>query len=237
MNGKCGAFPITCRKFGLLGKKRNHHAYEMEGHGMKTESVLVSRLALQSSHIWRLRWLSVVLALLILGLPAQAKDFQKELVPPVTEPISLNKSGEILNVNIRVIEPDAYYFRLRFYFREKDRADRARVRELTGGQEVDMSGKALNSGMPTPLLLQISCMDGTVVDQKEVDPLLTSWGTNNFDKVIGFTRLLPGTYGVRLVLQRAAPAFDGTPVAFVMASPPKTSFKPQQSDRRTACPR
>ncbi len=87
----------------------------MEGHGMKTESVLVSRLALQSSHIWRLRWLSVVLALLILGLPAQAKDFQKELVPPVTEPISLNKSGEILNVNIRVIEPDAYYFRLRFY--------------------------------------------------------------------------------------------------------------------------
>ena len=90
MNGKCGAFPITCRKFGLLGKKRNHHAYEMEGHGMKTESVLVSRLALQSSHIWRLRWLSVVLALLILGLPAQAKDFQKELVPPVTEPISLN---------------------------------------------------------------------------------------------------------------------------------------------------
>lgn len=182
------------------------------------------------------KWLAIALVVLIPWFPACANE-SKELIPPIIVPVSLKDSGEIVNVNIQVIEPDAYYFRLRFHFREKDQADRARVRTLTGGQEVDKSGKAIKPGVPTPVLLQISCMNGSVVDQKEIDPLLTSWGADNFDKVIGFTRLLPGSYNVRLSLQRAAPAFDGTPAEFVMASPPKTTFKSQESDRRTTCPR
>jgi hypothetical protein len=183
--------------------------------------------------ISKFKWLVIAVMISIPSLSVLAN----ESIPPVIIPVSLKDSGEIVNVNIRVVEPDAYYFRLRFHFREKDQADRARVRTLTGGQEVDKSGKAINPGVPTPVLLQVSCMDGTLVDQKEIDPLLTSWGAANFDKVIGFTRLLPGTYGVRLVLQRAVPAFDGTPTEFVMASPPKTTFKSQESDRRTTCPR
>jgi len=204
---------------------------------VSSEFISVSQSKLRNCRIWRLKWFAVAFVLLTLAVSAYAKDLQEELVPPVVLPVSLREAGEIVNVNIRVIEPHAYYFRLRFHFRETDQADRARVRTLIGGEEVDKSGKAMNPGVPTPVLLQLFCMDGTVVDQKEIDPLLTSWGADSFDKVIGFTRLLPGIYGVRLVLQRAAPAFDGTPATFVMASPPKTNFKPQQSDGGGACPR
>ncbi|GHU35894.1 hypothetical protein AGMMS50256_31740 [Betaproteobacteria bacterium] len=171
------------------------------------------------------------------GLSDYAQEEQEdseELVLPINIPVSLDKAGEILNERIRFTEPDAYYFRLKFYFHRNKQGDRERVRKLLGADHP--AWKATDPGVPTPVLLQVSCTNGTVVDQKEIDPLLTSWGGDTFSKVIGFTRLLPGVYVIRLVLQQDAPAFDGTPVTFSIAGSPKSSFKSLPSDRRTTCP-
>jgi hypothetical protein len=174
------------------------------------------------------------MALFLIFGTACAQDDSEKLAPPVKIPVSLNEGGEILNERIRIIEPDAYNFRLNFYFRWNDQVDRKRVRKLLGA--FHPAWKEADPGVPTPLLLQVSCTNGTVVDQKEIDPLLTSWGGNSFSKLIGFTRLFPGTYDVRLILQQAAPAFDGTRVTFSIAGIPKSNFKSQPSDWRTTCP-
>lgn len=133
-------------------------------------------------------------------------------------------------MRIRIVDPHAYSFRLRFYFRENDQADRARVRKLMGAYSA--REKAADPGVPTPILLKISCPDGTVLDQKEFDPLLTGWSADSFLKYLGFTRLLPGLYDIRLESQRASPEFEGTPVAFGMGSDKfKSIFRPNPLDK------
>jgi hypothetical protein len=87
--------------------------------------------------------------------------------------------------------------------------------------------------------LKVVCIDENrqngVAYQKEIDPLLTSWGIS-FDKIIGYTELPPGVYDVYAVLQSAAPAFEGTRVAFSIGYDKfKVNFNNPKLDRRTAC--
>jgi hypothetical protein len=172
----------------------------------------------------------VAFVLLGLVLSACTRNDSKEPVPPVILPISLGEAGPIVNMRIRVVDPNAYYFVLYFYYREEDPADRARVRTLMGAYAA--KEKAADPGVPTPVLLKITCPDGALLDQKEIDPLLTSWGADHFAKNIGFTRLLPGLYDIRLVSQRASPEFEGTPVKFTIGSDKyKSIFKSNPSDR------
>ena len=199
-----------------------------------------NEMSLNFSYAFRrfIGWLISSL-LLCLGLPVHADDLEEESIPPVIIPVSLNEAGEILKKRIRVVDHDVYYFRLRFFFRDRDQADRARVRRLTGGYEVDKFGKALEPGVPTPIQLKVVCIDegwqSGVVYQKEIDPLLTSWN-GSFDKIIGYTELPPGVYDVHVVLQSAAPAFEGTRVAFTIGYDTfKVAFNNPKLDRRTAC--
>jgi|694.fasta_scaffold04947_24 hypothetical protein len=157
--------------------------------------------------------LVVAISLLALTTCARASD---ELKPPVIVPISLRESGDILTKTIFVVDHHVYYFSLRFSFKENDQADRARVKGLIGGNEIDKEGKPLKPGLPTPVWLGVYAVDAgreIEVFTKEVDPILTSWGGDNFKKQIGFIELKPGKYVVRLRLLRASPEFNETPVA------------------------
>lgn len=141
----------------------------------------------------------------------------EDLKPPIIVPISLRESGDVLTKTIAVVDHHVYYFSLRFSFKENDQVDRARVKGLVGGHEVDKEGKPLKAGLPTPVWLGVYAVDtGREVEvfNKEVDLILTSWGGDNFKKQIGFIELKPGKYIVRLRSLRASPEFNDTPVAF-----------------------
>ena len=178
--------------------------------------------------ISKFKWLALAMMVSIQSLSV----FANESIPPVIIPVSLNEPGEIVNLRIKIIDHHIYYFGLRFSFDQKNSADRARVRLLTGGYETDKSGKPIDAGVSTPVLLTVTRVDGdnrTEIYQKEVDPLLTSWGDDNFKKQIGLSELSPGIYKVNIVLQRAAPSFNGTPVAFSIGYDKfKVNFKPSK---------
>jgi hypothetical protein len=153
------------------------------------------------------------------------------LSPPAIIPIPMNVAGNIVDTTIEVREDRIYYFSLRFSFRENDQADRARVRALTGSHETDKAGKALNPGVATPVYLKVSRLEGKQefdVYTKEIDPILTSWGGDNFKKQIGYSELKPGLYKIRLRLIKATPEFSETPVALTIGFDKfKTNFTPQ----------
>jgi hypothetical protein len=155
----------------------------------------------------------IAISLLALTACARASD---DLKPPVIVPISLRESGDVLTKKMAVADHHVYYFSLRFSFKENDQSDRSRVKELIGGNEIDKEGKPLKPGVPTPVWLGIYAVDAgreIEVFTKEIDPILTSWGGDNFKKQIGFIELKPGKYIVRLRSLRASPEFDETPVA------------------------
>lgn len=155
----------------------------------------------------------------------------KEARPPIILPISLKQSGKIVDTKISIVDHHVYYFSLRFSYKENDQADRARVKNLVGSHEVEKDGKPVNRGVSIPIRISVSLIKNsqeTEIFSKEVDPILTSWGGDNFKKQIGFTELKPGSYVVRVTLLQPAPAFEGTPVAFGIGYDKfKTNFNPK----------
>lgn len=198
-------------------------------HSFRRPSIASFSILIQ--YITKFRWLAIAVLILTPCFSFCATE-SKESVPPIIAPISLKSSGEIVNLHIKVVDHHVYYFSLRFSFREKEPEDRARVRLLTGGYERNKAGEPIDPGVPTPVLLVVARIDGekrTEVYQKEIDPLLTSWGSDNFKKQIGFAELQPGIYSVRLILQRATSSFDGTPVDFSIGYDKfKVNFKPNK---------
>ena len=143
-------------------------------------------------------------------------QFPNDLRLPAVVPISLKESGDVFTKTIDVVDHNNYYFSLRFSYNQDDQVDRARVRGLLGGHEIDKQRKPLEPGVSTPVLLTVYAMDAgqeVEVFKKEIDPILTSWGGDNFKKTIGFTELKPGRYLVQLKSLRACPEFNQIPVA------------------------
>lgn len=175
----------------------------------------------------RLLRLPLFLLCLPMGLSAQG-DY---LTPPLITPIYLNEAGKNFDATIQVVDHNIYYFNLRFSFRKDDPSDRARVRSLTGGHEVDKAGKPLFPGVPTPVLLKVHRVTGTEETEiyaKEIDPILSSWGGDNFKKQIAYTELKPGIYKIQLRILKAAPEFSDTAVAFTIGYDKyKTNFSPK----------
>lgn len=170
--------------------------------------------------------LVVMVAMSVLGYES------KEARPPIILPISLKQSGNIVDAKISIVDHHVYYFSLRFSYRENDQADRARVKRLVGSHEVKRDGKPLNPGVSVPVCISVSLIENskeTEIFSKEIDPILTSWGGDNFKKQIGFTELKPGSYVVRVALLQSAPDFEGTPVSFGIGYDKfKTNFIPQK---------
>ena len=173
--------------------------------------------------------LAGIISLLMLTACSQSP---KELKPPLIFPISLKETGVILSKKISVIDHHNYYFGLKFSFKEKDKADRARVKKLMGGNSIDKEGTPLEPGVPTPVRVSVYAVDtGKEIEifTKEIDPILTSWGGDNFKKIIGYTELKPGHYIVRLESLRAAVEFNETPVAFIISNNKfKINFVPKK---------
>jgi len=160
----------------------------------------------------------LLLLSIVLALRACTKDdgFPK---PPLSFPLSLEKAGNKIETNLRVVDCDAYYFRLEFSFDENDKGDRARVRKLTGDDVQDKSRKDFQPGVPNPVLLRVSSLEAGEEHEiyvKEIDPMLSSWGADSFAKIICFVRLEPGLYKVELKNLRSSPEFNGTPVTFTI---------------------
>ena len=133
-----------------------------------------------------------------------------------------------------------YEYLLRFYFQENNQTDRNRVRKILGGHEIDKSGNAREPGTPTPIRLIITKIDQTPevkIYSKEINPILTSWGSNSFSKNIGHCDLPPGKYRARLENLNQSNEFPSIPASFIIGMDKfKTTFNPNKSDKNKSCP-
>lgn len=170
----------------------------------------------------------LLLAMLIL-LPwfsVCAKDVQPPK-PPLTLPFAVQKAGNKVEMDLRIVEYRPYYFSLRFNFKEGDRADRARVKKLVGDDYQDKYG---DPGVPTSLRLEISVIEPAgervIVDKELSDLRLRSWGGDNFDKHIDMIKLKPGIYRVRVENLQDAPELTGTQTALRIYYNPNSTTLP-----------
>lgn len=133
-----------------------------------------------------------------------------------------------------------YEYHLKFKFPENNQVERARVRKLLGGYEVDKFGRAKEPGTPTPLKLIITRIDSSSEIKFyaiEIDPILTSWSTDSLDKNIGHCDLPPGKYKLHLENLRQSPELSTIPTYFVVGMDKfKFTFDPKKSDRSKSCP-
>lgn len=138
----------------------------------------------------------------------------------------MQDSGNKVDNLLRIKKCHVYSFALRFDYKEKDQADRARVRKLVGGHETDKTGAVKEPGIQTPVRLKVSEIseDGNerLIFEKEGAPILTSWGADSFSKRIGKTVLQPGIYRISLDLLTDAPDYIGTPAHLTIGYNPKT---------------
>lgn len=146
-------------------------------------------------------------------------------MPPTNLPFEVQKAGNKVEILMKITKCDVYGFSLRFGYKENDKLDRERVRRLVGGYEIDkMTGQAREPGIPTPVrlrIIEISKVGERLVFEKEVAPILTSWGANSFGKQIGRTLLQPGVYRISLEALTDAPEYSDIPVRLAIGANPK----------------
>lgn len=149
---------------------------------------------------------------------------------PSSEPIKLGEAGVVADFKFEVRKHFIYRYSIRFSFPEHNQSERARIRQLLGGHEVDKTGRPLEPGIPMPINLTIYsvCKDGAEIEvySKDTDPVLTSWGSGKFKKDIGASILIPGAHRARITNRRASPEFSSVPIAFEIGMPAKVSFDP-----------
>ena len=161
---------------------------------------------------------------------------------PGSESIKLNNAGVVADFKFEVRKHFLYWYSINFSFPENDQPERARIRKLLGGNEIDKTGKPLEPGIPTPINLTIFtvCKDGREIEiySKDADPILTSWGGGSFRKNISSHVLTTGVYRARIINKRASPEFSSIPITFEIGMPAKVSFDlSNQSARREPCQR
>jgi uncharacterized protein DUF5625 len=188
-------------------------------------------------------WLKV--AKLVWALPCSAVGLilvpgpwaaSTERVAPTSVAIVLDQEGVVADFDLRIEEHLPYSFCLRFEFPEGNQAERSRLRRLLGGQAVGKDGKATEPGRPMPLKLSLSRQTGEAGYQRAIDPLLTSWGADNFKKCLVVCDLPRGKYQVKLHNFRGTSEFSGVPVALTVGFDKfKTSFSPKYPGRSQSC--
>ncbi len=160
--------------------------------------------------------------------------------PPLAVPANLDKVGVIADFKFEVSDHVVYSYYLKFQFSKDDKLERARVRKLLGEPWLDKFGKAREPGVPTPVRLIITQADRpseNIIYRIEIDPLLTSWGIDNFKKMLGHCDLPAGIYRVRLENLRESIEFRDVPINFIIGSSKfKSSFDPKTADRSRTCP-
>lgn len=180
-------------------------------------------------------WTKTSIALLIAFLVAAggsycANVFDRSPKPGSVE-IRLSEVGVVADFQFEVRRRFPHWFSLNFWFPEGDEGERARVRKLLGGHMLDIAGKPLEPGTPTPVELKIFrvCKDDNEFEiySHAASPILTSWGQGYFGKNIGNHVLAAGTYRARLINKRASREFLSVPMTFEIFMPAKVEFDPK----------
>ncbi len=138
--------------------------------------------------------------------------------PPFEAPFSLDKGNEVVEVDIRVVEPRPYTFGFKFFVNRGDPADARRVLKLVGDSKRDRQAKYVDLGEPLTVRLQVRSQNKTSgafeFDKTESEVAVYAGGFGSYSKRIADISLAPGVYRVRVENLRAAPAFAGTPINF-----------------------
>ena len=184
----------------------------------------------------------LVLLCVVPWLTACAND-SKALKPPLEVPFALDKGGEIVELELRIIEKQTYTFGLGFIFnnnpqsewkqalgsfglrfplKDNERVDQSnwqRVFNLTGdGVKNTLTGKYANPGVPLRVNLKIESSEkgenSFELDQEITEiPLYANDGVSRERKIANIL-LHPGLYKIRVLNVDAAPAAKGTPINF-----------------------
>lgn len=162
------------------------------------------------------RWLSIFMLAFLSCLSACAKAVGPPQ-PPIKLSFEVQKAGNRVETEMRIVERKQYSFRLKFLYKDNDEGDRVRVKKLVGEDGQFKSG---DPGIPTPLRFKISAIDSTgekpMLEQEITEMRLTSWGSGSYDKIFAFVTLNPGHYRVSVESLKDAPELVGTTVAFMI---------------------
>jgi hypothetical protein len=136
--------------------------------------------------------------------------------PPLVIPFALDKGGEVVEFEVRIVERQTYTFGLGFSANVRDRNDSERVLKLVGDPWKDASGRYLNLGEPLRIRLKIDSAVQSggefAFDQSTAEIARYSMDSNGYNKQIANVLLDPGHYKVRIENLQPAPAVRGTPV-------------------------
>lgn len=186
---------------------------------------------------WRFIFICLSVAFLMAaGILGYAYVFNKSPEPSSVK-ISLSEPGIVADFRFQVKKHFPYWFLMRFWLSENDQLERAHIRKLLGGPAVDKTGKPLEPGISTPVSLKIFavCGDGReiVVYSQDVDPVLASWGSDNFGKNIGHHILSTGVYRVLLINNRSSPELSSIPITFEIGMSAKGYYEPNNKSTRS----
>lgn len=146
--------------------------------------------------------------------------------PPLSLPFEVQKAGNKVETELRVVEHRGYIFALLFMYKKDDQEDRARVRKLAGEYEKNQNGELIEPGVPILLRLKIDVIDDsgvkTMLEQEISELRMTSYGAVSFNKRISAVPLKPGHYRISVESLKDVPELLGTPVIFQIGRDPKT---------------
>jgi len=141
--------------------------------------------------------------------------------PSITLPLNLKLAGSRVVFDLHVVEEAIYSFSLVFMFGEHNSIDRARAKRLAGGYDLDQWGRLVNPGLAIFLELEIRQIQpisqSTLVKMNSSELPLSSWGGDNFSKVIYDAHLNPGDYKVSVTSLVSFPEEEGAKVFFSIA--------------------
>lgn len=144
-----------------------------------------------------------------LGLPPK---------PPIVLPFAVELAGNKIETDVRIVKEQSYSLVLYFMYKENDREDRARIRQLIGRATRNKEGRVIEPGIPIPVRIKISAVESQkerlIVDTELSEHELESWGADSFKKVMTELFLKPGHYRVCIESLKDIPELKGTRINF-----------------------
>lgn len=155
--------------------------------------------------------------------------------PPLILPFAVQKAGNKVETELRVVEHRGYRFSLRLGFKKGDEEDRRRVRKLAGDFGRDRNGKLIEPGISIPLGLKISVIDSSgersLLEREILEEEMYAYGSDHYSKQIIEVVLRPGHYRIAIESLKDTPELLGTPVALGIDFNPKTNPIPEENTK------